>query len=216
MTFVGDTEGRSWHRLIARWFQLVLVGLIGYGAVAGHSGLLVNGVLALLVVFLPAFLEWRYDHTVDPRLSVWISVAAVIHVVGFLGPYEAQSGLWSWYDQVAHAISAAFVTGVGYALIVALDRSSTRVRFPDEFRFVFTLCFILAFGVTWEIVEFAAGGLVSIVGGKPPLVQYGIDDIVFDLAFNTLAAILVVIWGTGYFREITAIFSHRIRGPENP
>lgn len=216
MTFVDGMGGSSLHLRVARWFQLVLVGLIGYGAIAGHTGLLVNGVLALPVVFLPALLEWRYDHTVDPRLSVWITVAAVIHVAGFLGPYEVQSGLWSWYDQVAHAVSASFVAGVGYALIVALDRSSTRVSFPDEFRFVFTLCFILAFGVAWEIVEFAAGGLASMIGGQSALVQYGIDDTVFDLAFNTLAAVLVALRGTGYFRDITTIFSHRILGPRNP
>jgi hypothetical protein len=191
--------------LVARGFQVVLVGLIGYGAIIGNGGLVVNGVLALPIVLSPALLEWRYGQAIDPRVSIWIAVAAVVHAVGFLGPYTIQSGLIGWYDRVAHSISAGFVAGVGYALIVALDRGSARIEFPEEFRFVFTVCFIMAFGVAWELVEFTAGGLATILGMEAALVQYGLDDIVYDLAFNTLAAAVVALFGTHYFSDLTAI-----------
>ena len=200
----------------ARGLQIVLFGLIGYGAVAGNGGLLVNGILALPIVFFPALLEWRYGQAVDPRVSIWITVAAVVHVIGFLGPYTVQSGLLGWYDRVAHSISAGFIAGVGYALITALDRGSRRIEFPDEFRFVFTLCFILAVGVGWELVEFAAGGLASMLGNEAALVQYGLDDIVYDLTFNTLAAVIVALFGTRYFRDITTIVTGRIRRSRDP
>lgn len=216
-TTLIDTAGiDSPSGFLMRVLQLALFGLIGYGAVVRNWGLVVNGLLALPIVFFPTFLEWRYGHDVDPRLSIWITVAAVVHAAGFLGPYDAQSGPLSWYDQAAHAISASFVAGIGYALIVALDQRSTRIRFPDEFRFVFTLCFILAFGVAWEIVEFGVGGLASMVGSDAALVQYGLDDIVFDLAFNTLAAAVVALFGTHYFRDITSVVSGRVLGPRNP
>lgn len=207
MTFADAPWIDSPLGLVTRGLQAALVVLIGYGAVAGVGGLVVNGLLALPVVFFPALLAWRYDHEVDTRLTLWITLAAVVHVAGFLGPYEARSGLWTWYDQTAHALSASFVAGVGYAVIVALDRHSTRLRLPSGFRFVLTLCVILAFGVAWEIVEFAAGGLASTLGGQSALVQYGIDDTVLDLTFNTLAGALVAVWGTRYFRDLTAIFS---------
>lgn len=210
MSLVGVLRPESSTEYLARGLQLLLVVLIGYGAVVGNGALLLNGILAVPIVLFPTFLEWRYDHEVDPRLSIWITVAAVVHVIGFLGPYNAQRGILKWYDQVAHAISASFVAGVGYALIVALDRSSTRITFPEEFRFVFTLCFILAFGVAWEIVEFAAGGLATMFGMESTLVQYGLDDIVLDLVFNTLAAAIVALFGTRYFRDLTAILSGRV------
>ena len=216
MTLLETLRPGSRTELAARGLQILLLCLIGYGALLGNGGLLVNGVLALPIVFLPAVLEWRYDHHVDSQVSVWITVAAVVHVAGFLGPYDAQSGIWQWYDQVAHAISASFVAGVGYALIVALDRSSTRADFPEEFRFVFTVCFILAFGVAWEIVEFGAGGLASMLGSESALIQYGLDDIVYDLAFNTLAAAVVALFGTRYFRDITTIVTGRIRRSRSP
>ena len=201
---------------VARGLQVVLAGLVGYGAVIGDTTLLVNGVLALAVTLVPPLLRWRYDHKVDPRLDVWIAVAALAHAVGFLGLYGIESGLLAWYDQMAHAISASFVAGVGYALIVAFDRRSAQVNFPAEFRFVFTFFGILAFGVVWEIVEFAVGGLTSMLAGKAVLVQYGIDDIVFDLVFNALAGALVALWGTGYFSDIIAIFSRRFRRTGSP
>ena len=139
-----------------------------------------------------------------------IAVAALVHAAGFLGLYQVQSGVLSLYDQVAHAISASFVAGVAYALLVALDRRSTRIRFPDEFRWVLTLTFVLAFGVAWEILEFAVGGLAATVVGAEVLVQYGTDDIVYDLVFNTLAGALVVLWGTKYFADVATVLSRRL------
>lgn len=199
------------HAGVERGLQVIFVGLLGVGIVTGNGALLVNGILAIPIVFSPTLIAWRFDHEVDIRLSIWIAVAAIVHLVGFLGPYQVQSGLLSWYDQVAHAITASFVAGVGYAVVVALDRSSTRVRFPNEFRVVFTVCFILAFGVAWEIVEFGASGLASALsGGEGVLVQYGKDDIVYDLAFNTVAAALVALWGTSYFRDIVTFTSSRL------
>jgi hypothetical protein len=106
---------------------------------------------------------------------------------------------------------------MGYAVILALDRNSNQVRFPEKFRFVFTICFILAFGVAWEIVEFGLSGLTTLLGGgNSALVQYGKDDIVFDLIFNTLSAIFVGLWGTSYFNDITSILTRRNREPGNP
>lgn len=209
MSDESEKRDRSAFTRLAQGLQLVLVGLIGYGAVIGNGGLVVNGLLALPFVFLPRILEWRYDHPVDPRVSVWITAAALFHAIGFLGFYSVQSGPLSWYDQFAHALTGSFVAGVSYALIVALDESSTRIQFPKEFRFVFTLCLILAFGVAWELLEFGAGGLASMMGSKSALVQYGIDDIVLDLTFNTLAAVVVALWGTQYFRDLTAIAVRR-------
>lgn len=212
MTLADALVGDSVLELVARGMQLGLAALVGYGALVGNNGLLVNGVLALVVTFVPPVLEWRYDHEVDPRLDVWIAFAALVHGIGFLGLYDVQSGPLSWFDQVAHAISASFVAGVGYALIVALDRSSSRVRFPDEFRFVFTVLFVAAFGVGWEILEFAVSGLASAIGGRSVLIQYGKDDIVFDIVFNTIAGVLVGLWGTRYFSDLTAIFARRVLG----
>jgi hypothetical protein len=98
MTLVNAVENNSSVRLAARGLQVVLVGLIGYGAITENSGLLINGVLALPIVLSPALLEWRYDHEVDPRLTLRTTAAAVVPVACVLGPYDILSGFLSWYD----------------------------------------------------------------------------------------------------------------------
>lgn len=193
--------------VLARLLQAVLAAIVAYGLLVGQYVLVVNGVLALGVTCLPAVLAWRYDHRTDPRLRLWIAVAVTVHVVGFLGPYSAQSPPLSLYDSVAHAVSGALVAGMGYAVLAALDRESAAVKLPEGFRVVFTLFLILAVGVAWEIFEFGAGTVASLLVGAEVLVQYGVSDIVYDLLFNTLAAVLVALWGTKYFSGLAALFT---------
>ncbi|WP_415382222.1 hypothetical protein [Halosimplex sp. TS25] len=195
-----------------RVLQLAIVVMTVYGVVVGRVGVAVNGVLSLGVTLVPALLAWRFDHRVDPRLALWIAVAAAIHVGGFLGPYDQQTGVLSFYDQVAHAVSGAFVAGVGYAVVEAVDESSDRAQFPEEFRFVFTLAMVMAFGVLWEIGEFTAGAVGAALTGTEVLVQYGVTDIVSDLTFNTIAAAAVALWGTGYFDGMAAAISRGVFG----
>lgn len=213
MTALDRLSGETTVETVTRGLLVVLFGLLAYGAVAGEASLLVNGVIALPIVFAPRLLQWRTGHPVDPRLSLWITAAVVVHVAGFLGAYDVQTGVLSLYDSFAHALSASFVAGVGYAVLVAFERSTTRIRFPPTFRFVFTLSFILALGVAWEIVEFAASGATDILGaGTSPLVQYGVDDIVFDISFNTIGAAIVALWWTGYFSDVADIARRRVFG----
>ncbi|WP_459191449.1 hypothetical protein [Halosimplex sp. J119] len=193
-----------------RALQLAIAVMAAYGVASGRIGVAVNGVLALCVTLVPALLGWRFDYAVDPRLSLWIAVAAAIHVGGFLGPYDQQTGLLSLYDQVAHSVSGAFVAGVGYAVVEAIDESSARAQFPGEFRFAFTLAIVMAFGVLWEIGEFTAGAVGAAVTGTEVLVQYGVSDIVADLTFNTIAAAAVALWGTGYFDGMAGAISRSI------
>ncbi|NHN46061.1 hypothetical protein G9464_00420 [Halostella sp. JP-L12] len=203
---LGLTDSSLW--LAVRAMQVLLVGVAGYAIVTFDLGLLANAVLPLLVTLTPEFVEWRYDHTMSPGLGLWIAAAAFLHTVGALGPYR-----WiGWYDQVTHTLSATLVAGVGYALVEALDESSSAVDFPPKFRFVFIVLFVVAFGVVWEIAEFASGGLASLFGGQAVLAQYGMRDIVLDLVFNGLGAVAVALWGTGYFDGVATVLSRGVAG----
>lgn len=193
------TGDRSALDVVRRGMQLALVAVTVYAGVTTQFGLLANAGVSLLVTLLPEAIERRSDHSVGSGLALWISTAAFLHAVGALGPYQSIP----WYDQVAHTVSATLVAGAGYAVVDALDRSSADVEFPAEFRFLFILVFVLAFGVLWEIAEFASGGLASLIGGEAVLAQYGMDDIVLDLLFNGIGALLVALWGTGYFDALT-------------
>lgn len=203
----GRLVDASPFTLLTRGLQLLLAGLAAYGALRGRPTLLVNAVLSLAVTFVPAGLSRGYGHRTDPRLRLWIALAAAIHTVGFMGFYGTQSGVLTLYDQGAHAVSAALVAGVAYAVLAAVDRTSDGIRLPDGFRVVFTLCLVMAVGVGWEIAEFTVGIVASLLVDEEILVQYGVSDIVSDLLFNTLAGAVVAVWGTQYFRGLSQLFT---------
>ncbi len=196
---LGLTEVRE--RLLVRGMQLALAGLLGYGLVAGHMGIVAAGVVALGATLLPAVLRREYGYSMDAGLVLWITVAVVLHAAGSIGLYER----FSWYDNVAHAVSGTVVAGLGYASFRAIELHSDEIDVPGEFRVLFIVVFVLAAGVIWEVLEFALGGLVTV---------YGVDDIVTDMVFNAVGAAVVAAWGTDYVSELVGFFRQRLRAAD--
>lgn len=207
MKLSGLSEGdddRS--RLLVRAMQFVLFGLLVYGAATLQLGMAANGLLALTVTFLPAALRREYGYTMAPGLVLWITVAIFLHSVGSLGLYDQ----FSWYDEITHTVSATIVAGIGYAALRAFERHSGDIDVPSEFRAVFIVVFVLAFGVIWEVFEFGSVYIAQLLGVSSPVTVYGIDDIVTDMMFNTVGAVLVAVWGTGYFGGLVSFLRRRL------
>lgn len=53
------------------------------------------------------------------------------------------------------------------------------------------------------------------LGIGSPVRVFGIDDIVTDMVFNTLGALLVAIWGTGYFADFVPFLRRRISSSDD-
>jgi uncharacterized membrane protein YjdF len=117
--------------------------------------------------------------------------------------------LW-WYDHVTHALSASVVAGVGYATARAVDEHSEAVFLPPRFMFVFILLFVLAFGVFWEVIEFGLGEAARAVGNRALLTQYGLEDTMLDLVFDTVGAVIVAVWGTAHLTDVAGYIGRRL------
>ena len=202
---MGLSDARE--RLLVRAMQLLLVALLCYGLATLQLGVALNGGIALVVTLLPALIRREYGYSMDAGIVLWITVAAVLHSIGILGLY----GRVSWYDEVTHAVSATLIAGVGYAVLRAFEDHSEELDVPSEFRAVFVVVFVVAFGVLWEVFEFAVVGVSQFAGVEPPVVVYGIDDIVTDMVFNTVGAVVVAVWGTDYFSGFVAFARRRLR-----
>lgn len=187
-----EGEGATALGWLVRALQLVLAGVTLVGLVRGEWTLVVNGGVSLAVTFLPALVSRNARVSLGAGVTLWITTAVCLHAVGALGPYE----WFGWYDSVTHTLSATVVAGAGYASARAVADHHDGLEIPPAFMFVFVLVFVLAFGVLWEVLEFASGGLAALVGGEPVLAQYGARDIVLDLVFNTVGAVLVAVFGT--------------------
>ncbi|MFW5934466.1 MAG: DUF2238 domain-containing protein, partial [Halolamina sp.] len=104
----------------------------------------------------------------------------------------------------------------GYVTVRALDEHTDAVRFPPRFVFVFILLFTMAFGVLWEVIEFAIALTAEATGAPAVLTQYGLEDTMKDLLFDTLGGIVVGVWGTAYLTGVTESVTERLRARSGP
>ncbi|WP_275881841.1 hypothetical protein [Halorhabdus sp. BNX81] len=188
---------------LTKLMEFVLTGLLFIGLERRSVGISINAAIGLIVLQIPPLLERDYSVSMDPRLTLWITTAVFLHSLGTVG-VPGGSGFYQsipGYDHLTHALSASVVAGAGYATIRALDEHWNDVHLPDRFVFVFILLFVLAFGVFWEVIEFTTSAAATAIGGSPVLTQYGIEDTMKDLIFNTIGAVIVATWGTVYLND---------------
>jgi len=201
------------QRQLTRAMEIALVGLLFIGLERGNPGIIVNTGVALAVIQLPAILQRDYGLPMDARLTLWISSAAFLHAVGVVGipgmGWTFYKGLW-WWDHVTHSLSASVVAAAGYATVRAIDIHSDDVQIPPRFAAVVILIFVLAFGVLWELLEFAIGISADLFGIQGILTQYGVEDTLKDLTFNTMGGLIVAIWGGIYLTDLSSAISEKI------
>jgi hypothetical protein len=184
--------------------ELSMVGILFVGFYEQNVSIIINTGVGVLVMQLPAVLERDYNVPMDPALTLWITSAAFFHAVGVIG-LPGTGGFYGsipWWDHFTHALSSSVVAAVGYATARSFDEHSAQVELPSRFMFVFILLFVMAFGVFWEVIEFAIGEVSGMVGASPILAQHGIEDTMLDLVFDTVGAVIVAIWGTAHLTDV--------------
>ena len=211
--YVGISRRRQ--RQATRAMELLLVVILAIGLLTGNTGVIVNTGIGLLVTQLPPLLERDYGIVLDPALTLWITSAVFLHAVGVIGLPWAETnfyqGIW-WWDHLTHALSSSIVAAVGYTTVRALDRHSEDIYLPSRFIFVFILLFVLAFGVLWEVLEFTITLVATATGNDTILTQYGLDDTMLDLVFDTIGAVIVALWGTAHLTDTVGIVERWLDG----
>jgi hypothetical protein len=201
--YVGISS--AWQRRIAYGMELVLVGLLFIGIERGSTGIIVNTGVGLLVTQLPPILRRDFDVPMDPALTLWITSAVFLHALGTVGLPGSEANFYRtipWWDNVTHALSSSVVAAAGYATARSFDEHAEGVSLPPRFMFVFILLFVLAFGVLWEVIEFVLAEAAALLGTGAILTQYGLEDTMVDLIFDTVGAVIVAIWGTAHLSDV--------------
>ena len=197
--------------------EIGLVGILFIGLDRGNTGIIVNTAVALAVTQLPPLLERNYQIQMDTGLTLWITTAVFLHALGTVGLPGSELSFYRsvwWWDHLTHALSSSIVAAVGYATARALDVHDDRIYFPPEFMFVFILLFVLAFGVFWEVIEFAIGLAADQFGTGTVLTQYGLGDTMLDLVFDTVGAVVVAIWGTAHLTDLVGMIQSQLTTDE--
>lgn len=196
--------------LLFRLMQTALVIALIIGLYQRNPSVIVNSVVALGVTVLPAILEHNYKIRLGSGITLWITLAVLLHTLGALGPYEQ---VW-WWDHMTHALSASVVAGAGYATVRAIDRYDDRIYLPSAFMVLFIFLFVMAFGVTWEILEFLIDQVSEALGMETVLTQYGLDDTVVDLIFDAVGAVMFAALGTDHASRVSDTLHHLIETHE--
>jgi uncharacterized membrane protein YjdF len=186
------------QRRLTRGMQVMLVAIVVYGAAFGQPKAITNGGIGLFVTFVPALVERNYEIPLDPWLGVWITTAVFLHTLGSAWFYAQIP----WWDHLTHALSASLVAGAGYTTLRAIDLHSDEIRIPSRFAFVFIFVVVLAFGVVWELFEFGLDIVAAETGIEMPLAQFGLDDTVADLTYNSVGALLVALFGQAHLTGV--------------
>ncbi|WEL23304.1 hypothetical protein [Candidatus Nanohalovita haloferacivicina] len=181
------------QRQLTRILQTSLVLIAAVGVIEGVFSITINALISLAVTFAPTYLERDFNITLDPALALWITLAVFLHSFGALGPYK---NIW-WWDHMTHALSSSIVAASGYIAVRALDQHSEEIHFPSKFMPVFLVAFVMAFGVIWEVIEFMTGLMAQYTGTKV-LTQYGLEDTMKDLLFDSAGALLIALFGEAY------------------
>ncbi|MFB6137520.1 MAG: hypothetical protein ABEJ42_04160 [Halobacteriaceae archaeon] len=189
---------------VAAVLEVALAGFVVLGLYTRNVGVAVNSAVALLVTQLPPALERNYAIVMDPRLVLWLTAAVFLHALGTV-PLPGLETLYrsvGWWDHLTHALSSSVVAGAGYAAVRALDEHVDGLELPPSFTFVTILVSVVAFGVLWEVLEFAIGLVASATGTRGILTQYGLEDSMLDLVFDLVGAVVVAAWGTAYLTDV--------------
>ena len=214
---VRDRIGISHHRQrqLSRALTFGLVGILAIGLERGNTGVIVNTAIGLVVTQLPPLLERDFEIPLDPALTLWITTAVFLHALGTVGLPGSEQNFYVtewWWDHVTHALSSSVVAAVGYTTVRALDKHSEDLYLPGRFTFVFILLFVMAFGVFWEVIEFAVSEGAAMLGTDTVLTQYGLDDTMLDLVFDTVGAVIVAIWGTAHLNDVVGVVAEYLEG----
>ncbi|WP_273838560.1 hypothetical protein [Halococcus sp. PRR34] len=194
------------QRIASRAMQIAIALILIVGLATRNASVVVNAALALAATFLPALLARDYRISLDAGLTLWITTALFLHTIGMLGLYD---DVW-WWDHVTHTLSATIVAAVGYVTARAIDVHRDDIYLPPRFLALYILIFTLAFGVFWEVLEFAARIGSVALGVEPVLVQYGLDDSLLDLVFDSVGAVLVAAFGTGVVSDVVDTLAARL------
>ena len=117
--------------------------------------------LMIFLTFVPNILH-RIIHIKIPHLMEVIFVAFCFCCL-ILGDVADFYGKFDWWDSLEHGMSGVLLGILGYAIINTFNKvEGNRLKYSPVFVSMWVLCFALAAGALWEIMEFITDGLFGL------------------------------------------------------
>lgn len=118
-------------------------------------------VLMMVLIFLPRFVN-RVIHVKIPKLMEIIFVAFCFCAL-ILGDVADFYGKFEWWDSLEHGMSGVLLGVLGYAIINTFNKvEGNKLKFSPVFVSLWVICFALAMGALWEIMEFVTDDIFGL------------------------------------------------------
>jgi hypothetical protein len=176
-------------RLLSRGMQAAMLGVAVAGIATGNLTWVPAAVVSLLMSGIPSLVRRDLAIVLPFELNFLIVLALFLHVVGgFSGFYDNVPG----WDHVTHIMSSSLIAALGFVAVVTVDKYLDSIFLPRPFLTFFIVMFTMAFGVLWELMEFANDQLTG------SHLQYSLEDSMVDLIFDGFAGFIVAALGAYY------------------
>lgn len=100
-----------------------------------------------------------------------------------------------------HARDLGLARCRGYTFARGVDLHGDEINLPRRFFFVYVVVVVLSSGVLWELFAFLLDAVAARTAITMPLAQFGLDDTVRDLLFNSVGALAVAAFGQAHLSE---------------
>lgn len=115
-----------------------------------NNGLLC--LLSLILLFLPLFIQNKYEITLPNGLE--IAIYLFIFSAEILGEINNFYGTIPHWDTMLHTINGFLATAVGFSLASLLNKNSKGISLSPFYLCLAAFCFSMTIGVLWEFFEY--------------------------------------------------------------
>lgn len=155
----------------------------------------VNTALIFLLMMVPSFLKNKYR--VYLPLELDLAIVAFIFFTLFLGSLRDFYELFPLWDTILHFQSGILLGIVSFVLVYILNEQKTKkLELSPGFISFFAITFSLAISVVWEIYEYTVDTFLGF-----NMQESGLPDIMGDLIFNAIGALIVALVGYIWMRH---------------
>ena len=164
--------------------------------------------LMMLIIFIPMITNRVMQIKISPTMEIaFVTFCFASLILGDVANFYSR---FVWWDTILHAISGVLMGIVGYAIINTFNRvDDNRLRYSPLFVVAWIICFSLAVGAIWEILEFITDGLFGLNSQEfyassgtfdtvqPRIGRDALWDTMVDLILDLCGAIIIAV--VGYF-----------------
>ena len=169
--------------------------------------------LMILVIFIPVLVD-RVTHIRVSRLMeiMFVSFCFCSLILGDVVDFYAR---FAWWDDVLHGISGMLLGIVGYGVINIFNKiEDNTIKFTPLFVSFWVVCFALAVGSLWEIMEFVTDGLFGLnsqqylegsgtFDNTEPLMGHeALRDTMMDLILDFAGSLIIAVLGFFELRKL--------------